>query len=399
MTKTPASINPNLLRWARERLGLSVEKAAAQLAVKPDRLAAWEAGTDQPSTKKLYGIAAKYDQPPAIFFLSETPQDEPLPHDFRQGGDAPHEVDYRLVKEIRNAQRLQVEARDLLEDLGSGRTEFPVARRPDERPEQLATRLRVALGIDLDTQRGWRHVSTARRAWTDAIERVGILVFSAERIPVSRFRGASIADALLPVILLNGQDSEAGRIFTLMHELGHIALRNAGICNPFEIPTQTADRDVEVERYCNGVAAAVLMPRANILEEPEVSRATASTEWPDNVLSELARRYAVSREAMLVRLLELGKTSREFYESKRADFQREYEAFEREKKTRKVIVPYKYRVLNKIGRAYTRLVLNALYEDVITTADVASLTGVNLKHMRDLEEELFGRTIAFGHGA
>jgi hypothetical protein len=102
---------------------------------------------------------------------------------------------------------------------------------------------------------------------------------------------------------------------------------------------------------------------------------------------------------MLLRLLELGKTNQSHYFARRKEFYKEYELYRVRKKEKSAPVPYKYRVLNRIGRAYAKLVLNALYEDLITTADVASLTGINLKHMGPVEEELFGRAIIFRHGA
>ena len=390
-----------VLKWARERLGLSLSDAARQIGVNEETLSAWESQEKYPTLTKLYVLAEKYGQPPAVFYLPEPPSDEPLPHDFRYLPDSADQgVNPALVKEIRRAQKIRDEALDLLEDLGVRQPSFKVRAQLNDEPENVAQKIRAVLGIDLNEQSRWRDTGVARKLWTEAAERISILVLYTERITIKEFRGVSIGgEGGLPVILLNGQDSDAGRVFTLMHEIAHLALQNAGICNPFEVPSKAKTRNTETELFCNRVAAAALMPKTSLLEDPQVRKATRHTAWPDDYLEPLARHYSVSREAMLVRLLELGKTNQGYYDDRRRDFKREYELYQQRKKETHAKIPYKYRILNRNGRAYVKLVLSALYENLITTADVASLTGVNLKHMGSVEVELFGRPIVFGHGA
>ena len=112
------------------------------------------------------------------------------------------------------------------------------------------------------------------------------------------------------------------------------------------------------------------MPKKYLLQEPEVEIANKKTEWPEDRDSPLAKRYSVSREALLLRLVELGKTNQNHYNSRRKDFLKEYEMYRMRRKEKSIPVPYKYRILNRIGRAYAKLVLNALYEDMITTTNV-----------------------------
>jgi Zn-dependent peptidase ImmA (M78 family)/DNA-binding XRE family transcriptional regulator len=397
--RTEAIISPEILKWARERIGLDPDVAAKKIGVTKDKLTSWEKGKKRPSVKQLYTLAEKYSQPPAVFYLSEIPADEPLPHDFRQVSDIPGYLDPALIKEIRRVQRLREEALGLLEEFGEkGLRSYPSVKLSED-PEEVSEKLREALKVSLREQFDWRDNSIARKTWTEKIEQLGILVFSSERINLNIFRGVSIGGAGIPVILLNGQDSDAGRIFTLLHELAHLAINSAGVCIPLDSPLDEKTIDSKTEFFCNRVASATLMPKRVLLEESEVNTADRKTEWPEDKLSPLALRYSVSQEAMLLRLLELGKTNQSHYFARRKEFYKEYELYRVRKKEKSAPVPYKYRVLNRIGRAYAKLVLNALYEDLITTADVASLTGINLKHMGPVEEELFGRAIIFRHGA
>ena len=397
--RTEAIINPEILKWARERIALELDIAAKKVGVTKDKLIAWEDGERYPSIKQLYTIAEKYSQPPAIFYLSKIPTDEPLPHDFRHVAEAPGYLAPELIKEIRRVQRLREEALDLLEEFGGQKSRSYAHANLADDPEEVSEKLREALGVSLEDQVNWKDNAFARKIWTENIEQLGILVFSSERVNLNIFRGVSIGGDGIPVILLNGQDSDAGRIFTLLHEFVHIAINSGGVCNPLDYPLGERTIDSKTEFFCNRVASGILMPKKYLLQEPEVEIANKKTEWPEDKLSPLAKRYSVSREALLLRLVELGKTNQNHYNSRRKDFLKEYEMYRMRRKEKSIPVPYKYRILNRIGRAYAKLVLNALYEDMITTADVASLTGINLKHMGPVEEELFGRAVIFRHGA
>ena len=67
------------------------------------------------------------------------------------------------------------------------------------------------------------------------------------------------------------------------------------------------------------------MPSAWVAEEDVVLR-HRGVQWSDEDIELLAHRYRVSREAMVRRLLVLGKTNESFYRRKRRELQAEFEA-------------------------------------------------------------------------
>ena len=71
MNRVP--VNPNLLRWARERAGLD----ALALAGRFPHLPEWEDGTLLPTLKQLEDFAHAVHAPIGYLFLPEPP-DEPL---------------------------------------------------------------------------------------------------------------------------------------------------------------------------------------------------------------------------------------------------------------------------------------------------------------------------------
>jgi hypothetical protein len=63
-----------------------------------------------------------------------------------------------------------------------------------------------------------------------------------------------------------------------------------------------------IEVFCNSVAAAALIPRDVLLAEPRVvARGVRWANWSDAEISDLARNFNVSREAVLRRLLTLNR--------------------------------------------------------------------------------------------
>ena len=72
-------VKPELLRWARERAGFSVDALARRFP----RLEAWERGDPHPTLKQLEGFAKATFTPIGFLFLQEPPVERvPIP-DFR----------------------------------------------------------------------------------------------------------------------------------------------------------------------------------------------------------------------------------------------------------------------------------------------------------------------------
>ena len=246
--------------------------------------------------KRLRKAARLYHRPMCLFFLPSLPDDADSIRDFRRISGA---VDLGLTParrfEIRLARKRREEALELARDLRQPPAGFAERASLDDDPEVLATRLRQRLGVSLADQTGWQSKYDGFNSWRAAIERLGALVFQTGATPSLRVepneaRGFSIADKPFPVIVVNGSDPVTARSFTLLHELAHIVLRNGGVCDLHHTvsPRNEIDR---VEVFCSRVAGAVLVP------------------------AEAARRFWVSCEVVLRRLLIVGKTTKDFYYS------------------------------------------------------------------------------------
>lgn len=388
MSRTPeAKIKAALLVWARESSGLGVEAAARKIGVKAERLHAWEVGESRPSIAQLRKAGEVYKRPLAVFFLPEPPKDFRPLSDFRrlpasaEGGWSP---ELRLA--VRRAEFQQQVAMELYQALGEEPPGTPaLAERPSD-PEEFGDQARALLALSIRTQTEWATAHEALAGWTGALEDLGILVLQAQNISLAEMRGFSLSEGLVPAIVLNGGDSASGRIFTVLHEFAHILLRNTGVCDLHD-RKDGASTD-KTELFCNAAAAAALLPSASFLNEPIIVGQTNPAGWTDSDLSDLARKYSVSREVVVRRLWTHDAANWDFMQAKIRQFRKEYDDFQERKEKRKG-GPSFYRMrVRDYGRSYVRLALDAYHRDEINAAELSDYVEVKLNQLPKLEEEL-----------
>jgi transcriptional regulator with XRE-family HTH domain len=74
--KNLAYAKPDLLVWAREDAGYTVEVAAKRISVKAEKLRATEAGEDNLTVNQLRSLSNVYKRPLAFFYLPAPPKTE-----------------------------------------------------------------------------------------------------------------------------------------------------------------------------------------------------------------------------------------------------------------------------------------------------------------------------------
>lgn len=384
-----AIVKPELLTWARESIGLSLEIAAKKIGVKLDKLIQWESGEASPTVNQLRKAANAYKRPLAVFYLQDPPKTFEAIRDFRRLHDelpAKHSPELNLA--IRRAHMRREIAIEIADQLGYRPTPLHFDVSLANNAEAFADEARRMLGIELDDQFQWRNKYQALNSWIGAFERLGALVFQTSTINITEMRGFSIAEEIFPVVVINAKDSHRGRIFTLMHELTHLLLNNGGLCDLREYDDDVMTEENRFEVFSNQVAASILVPSSALLEEQIVSSAGRRATWSDEDLRFLSDKYYVSQEVILRRLVTLGLASPTFYQRKREEFLEVYERLRRQKI--EGFPPFHRVAIRDLGRSYIRLVLEAYQQDAINSADVSDFLGLRLKHLPNIERELIG---------
>lgn len=381
-----ALINPAMLAWARVQAGFTPDEAARRLHIDQERLDAFEQGGEAPTFAKLLDIADLYKRPVSLFYLKTPPKGWQPIQDFRRLPGVDDGFSPQLTYAIRLARERREIALTVRDELGQPVQPFDLKASLKTDVEQLGKQIRDYLGVTGAEQQ--RFGRKAFDAWRIAVEAKDILVFVVPRLKIREMRGTALAEQTMPVILINGRDRGNGRVFTLLHEFCHLALRQSGVSN------MGGDRNdaphPDIEKFCNAVAAATLMPRAWLLHETLVIQKGSQKSWRDDELEALALRFGVSQEAVLRRLLTLGLTTQAFYDSKRADFQKIYAQLDERKEPSEGGPKYHYVVLSQLGRTFTQLIFQGYHDRYFTLRDVAGLLNMKVTTVPVMEKAAFG---------
>ena len=71
MSEPMSGVNPDILKWARERSRFGVVDVATKTAIETERIKAFERGDDAPTYRELVAIAQFYNISIAIFFFPD----------------------------------------------------------------------------------------------------------------------------------------------------------------------------------------------------------------------------------------------------------------------------------------------------------------------------------------
>ena len=297
-------VEPAMLRWARERSGLP----ESQLSSRFRKLPQWEQGLEAPTLRQLEAFAKATSTPLGYLFLPSPEEPLPVP-DFRTMDDAaPGRPRPNLLETLQAMQRRQDWMRDHLDEEGIRPLDFVGAVSVGDDPRSTADRMRARLGFARDWASGESTWSDALRKLRVAMEDAGVLVVingvvgnnTHRRLDPDEFRGFVLADDLAPLVFVNGADGRAAQMFTLAHELAHVWLGQPAL---FRLPELQPD-NVDVERFCNRVAAEFLVPEDSL-----------RTLWPELVgspepVEAVARHFKVSSIVAARRALDLGLVSK-----------------------------------------------------------------------------------------
>lgn len=299
MTTVAASIP--VLRWAAQRARLHDEDLSARFRKWP----LWLRGEAQPTLKQLEDFARLTHTAIGYFFLPEPPALAlPVP-DFRTLRDEElREPSSALLDTLYLCQQRQDWYRDYARVHGLSRLAFVGSTQVSEAPQAVSERMRVVLKLSTEERRRLPTWTDALRQLIAKAEEAGVMVMASgivgsnshRKLDVGEFRGFALADDLAPLVFLNGADSKAAQMFTLAHELAHLWLGATGVSDTEagHVPEQ------QTERWCNQVAAELLMPLEALREAYK-----PGTPVPEEI-QRLAREFKVSTLVALRRLFDAG---------------------------------------------------------------------------------------------
>lgn len=228
-------------------------------------------------------------------------------------------------------------------------------------PPIAAATLRSWLGVSEEAQIGTTDEYAALRLWVEALHRRCVYV-SQRRLRGGTIRAFSAVRKDQAVIVVDTGDPPYARIFSLLHEYCHLALRSAGLCD--------LDQASAVERYCNNVTARILIPDRLLHDAFAESPFTGVGAQDDASLQRLSRRLRVSQAVLLIRLREASLITEDVFS------QMEMRRRSRTTTSTSSGGDYYATAINRVGRRFAQNVFGALSDGRVNEADTAVLLGI-----------------------
>mgnify|MGYP005811722193 CR=1 FL=1 len=363
------AISRDVLQWAVKRSGASPESFEEKFP----KIGQWLTGDSQPTLRQLESLARTTRTPLGFLFLTEPPEEQlPIPYFRTHGEESRSRPSPELFDTIHVMQQRQAWMREYLTEEAQERLSIVRFARPDESATSIANSIRHELGLD----EGW---AAAQRTWTDALrvlrdvmESARILVVfngvvgnnTHRKLDPSEFRGFVLVDEYAPLVFVNGADSKAAQMFTLAHELAHLAY---GSSAAFDL-REMLPADDSTEQACNRVAAEFLLPGH------EVRQSWPSARNADEPFQVLARQFKVSVLVAARRVLDLGLIPKTAF----LEFYRAYPEDERRAAGDQPGRGDFYANQNvRVGKRFAQAVIRAASEGKLLFSEAYRLTGLH----------------------
>ncbi len=288
-----------VLDWAAKSVGESLESIARLIARRP--AAQEKIMRGEVTVAQAEKIAKETHVPFGLLFLDTPPHlTQPTIPDLRQM-ETPSPLSRDFFDVLADVLSKQEWYSTQLKRLDAPSVpfvgKFKLSDQPD--PAVVAEEIKSALGFTDEMRRRSPSSGFYFSEISTKIESAGVLVMKSgvvksntrRALAEQEFRGFALADALAPVIFINGRDARVASVFTLIHELAHIGFGESGVSDVF------GPRSRNLERACNQIAAEFLVPKAAFLREWE--------RTPD--VEAIANYFRVSRFVVGIRAVQFGR--------------------------------------------------------------------------------------------
>ncbi|MCX5662154.1 MAG: ImmA/IrrE family metallo-endopeptidase [Planctomycetota bacterium] len=370
------TVNPKLLQWASDRSS----KGQSELEGRFPKLGLWLAGEDAPTLNQLEQFSKATATPLGFLFLKSPPVERlEIPHYRTLNDKIVRAPSTELLDTLHTMQRRQAWLHDYLLEEGREQVSLVKCANPKENVNVVAGRVRDLLKLESNWAAQSRTWSDALRVLQDAMSEAGIVVVvngvvgnNTHRVlDVEEFRGFVLVDNYAPLVFINGADSKSAQMFTLAHELAHVAF---GSSAAFDLRQMQPAGDA-IEQACNRVAAEFLVPEALLRKMWK--------DDEDDPYDTVARTFKVSQIVAARRLLDLALITRDDF----LEFYRRYVSQERKQKDLAASGGNFHATSpQRVGKRFAMELVRALGEGRILHTEAYRLTGLSGKSFRELAQ-------------
>jgi len=365
-------INPELILWAVKSSGWKEKDIIVALKVKEKVYRSWVEGNDKPSLNQLENLSSKTKRPLASFFLSKVPEEKPTPKDYRMLPEKEGEFTRKTILAIRRARNLQQITKELSSNIYEDSKLKIKKQNIRDSPKEIAKEIRNKFEITEEKQKKFKDSYKFLSFLREKLGEINIFPFQIS-MPLEDARGFALSDDVPNIVAMNSQDTIEARIFTLMHEVGHILLGNTGISIP------DFNNQNKIEKWCNEFASSFLLPESmakQIFENNKKELVETKT------LNSLSRKYKLSKAMLLYNMVKLKFISFGKYNEVLNRY-RKIEITKQEKSGGAGITADK-RCISELGNRFISLVADNIDKKQITYSDALSYLSIKSKNFNKL---------------
>ena len=381
MAEALSGVNGKIIQWAREYYNMSPEEAAQKIGVDLEKDKDWEAGTDYPTYAKLKKMSDVFHKPSALFFFPVPPQIASPKGDLRTLPDAVvSRLSRNVILQLEKAKVYQLSLIELYGERDSifmHRDEFP------DGVDALCEFFREKLEFPIAAQKARKSTKVVFEIYREKFYDIGIYVFK-DSFRDNAISGLCVKDNRFPVIVINNSMSFARQIFTLFHELYHLISDTSGaeiIRDDFY--SMLAENQSTIEHNCDSFANNFLVPLDDFRQELE------KAPIDEKRIEDLAQLYSVSREAIMYKLLTLGKITSSDYSQLKETFYGEAIRSQGKKEGKKGGGNYYSTKLSYLGNQYTGEVFRQYFSGKISGVKAGEMLQSKVDHLPRLESVFF----------
>ncbi len=363
--------NPKILEWARKEIGLSEIEVANRFKKSEGTITAWENGDDAPTFRQLSELANYYKRPLAAFFLPTVPPDSPKPEDHRTlPGTAIGRFSKETLIAYREVYNMIYDTQELLQLLNLDIVFSLPSWTMEDNPEEKAELLRNSLDVPMERQiKEMTTYNVALDIWRSVLFDHGVIVRIC-KMPIEDSRAFCLFRDKLSGIGLSNEDRDHGKIFSLFHEVCHLALRRPGVSG---LNTRIHSPNQEIEQYCDRFSASFLLPASH--REVTRSLMLLRTSLNYETARQVANKFKVSKYAIIRRALDLNHISSDEYWQIYNEL-RNIDNRNRPKSGESRGGNYYSTQISYNGKRFVALVMDALNRNQINSFDVKRLVGI-----------------------
>ena len=297
-------IMPEVIKWAISSSGWDESELISKLHISESTYKDWLKGNI--NIKQLEHLADKLKRPLAVFFLPKAPEEKPKLKDYRMLSGKEGKFNKKTILAIRKARYLQGIIQELAINIENDLKPKITVHKITDSPQGIASKYRDLLHFSVEKQT--TELKDAYKVYAylrGTLEDRNIYSFQIS-MPIEDARGFALSDKDPKVVVVNSQDEIEARIFTLIHEFGHVLLGETAI-SLTEFQTQD-----KIEKWCNQFASNFLLPTE--VASPIFSQ-KKETLTETKTLNTLKRKYKVSKAMLVYNMFNLNFITQSIYKS------------------------------------------------------------------------------------